>query len=42
MVKFAKKIRDKDGKSIGTYHNNPLHNIDLYEVKYHNVDLAYI
>ena len=32
----------EDIKSIGTYHDNPLHNIEFYEVKYHNGELAHI
>ena len=42
MVKFAKNLRDKNEKSIGTYHDNPLHNMELYEVKFHNGELTYI
>ena len=42
MVKVAKNLRDKDGKSIRTYHDNPLNNTELYEVRYHNGELAHV
>ena len=42
MVNVINKLRDKDRKSIGTYHDIPLHNTYLYVVRYHNGELAYI
>ena len=32
----------KDGKSIVIYHDNPLHNIELFLVKYHHGELTNI
>ena len=42
MVEVEKKLRDEYVKSIGTYHNKPLHNKDLYEVKYHNSECVHV
>ena len=42
MVNVIKKLREKDRKPIGTYHDIPLHNTELYVVRYHNGELAYI
>ena len=33
IVKVARNLIGEDGKSIGTYHDNLLHNTDFYEVK---------
>ena len=42
MVKVANNMREDDRKSIGAYQNNLLSNKYLYEVKYHNVELAQV
>ena len=42
MVKVAKNLRDEYVKSIGTYHDKPLYNKDLYEVKYHNGGVSHV
>ena len=42
MFKVAKNLRDEDGKCIVKFQNNPLHNTELYEFKYHKVKLSHI
>ena len=39
---MKKWMKDKNGKSIGTCHNNPLHDTKLYGFKYHNVEFAHV
>ena len=41
MAKVENNLKDEDRKSIGKYHNNPLHNTYFYEVKYHNGELEH-
>ena len=42
MVKVTNNMRDEDVKSIGTYHDNPLTNTELYEFRYHNGELSHV
>ena len=40
MAKVVKRLRDEDGKGIGTASDNPLHDTRMYEVRYSNGETA--
>ena len=41
MVKVANRQRVEYGKSIVTYHDNPLYNTELNGIKYHNSEISH-